>query len=277
MWWCLNIGAFFCIVAAVPALPWRYSKVDTNVGNRFVMERYYNMMGCTNNMGKTEGWFAMRKKLQRKTEEFGRPSPITAIMGTVTQSMGTGGAAMGCAMWQKCKEHVNQRFMSYTTMAYTSLACMIFMALGSLMAVGTGVFLGMEQASAGKKKKKKKDDECMEPSTKTMTLGVFSFMFTAGGVGAYTCVSGNMLKDFQTTAYYPYAGAHAGPFCGGFGAFLIWIGLCVAINRVYQCCGKKKEAEGADGEMGGGGGYGYPPPGGGYGGPPPGAYGQQGW
>jgi len=247
MWYCLNIGAFFTIVGAVPVIPWRYSKVDTNVGNRFVMERYYTLTGCSNNLGKSQGWFTLRKKLQRKTEEFGRPSPITAILGTVTQGMGTGGAAVGCAMWQKCKDHVNSRFMEYTTVAYTGLTSIIFMILGSILSIASGVFLGFEQASSGKKKKKK-GDECMEPVSKTMTLAVFGFMFSSGGVAAFVVVLGGTLKTFQETAYYPFAGSHVGPFMSGFGSFLIFIGMCIATNRSFQCCGKKKEDDHGEGE-----------------------------
>merc|ERR1712046_545209 len=103
------------IAVAIPAMPWRYNRVDTNCGNRFVMERYYYLTGLTNNLGKTEGWMSIRRKIQRKTEEFGRPSPLVAIAGTVSQSIGFGGAATGCPMWMVCKEHTSARFTNYTT------------------------------------------------------------------------------------------------------------------------------------------------------------------
>merc|ERR1740138_38636 len=106
-------GAIFCFLAAIPFVPWRYARVDTNVGDRFVMERRYTLMGLSNNFGKSEGWLSMSKKMQRKVEEFGRPSPLTAIIGTVTTMIGVGGAAMGCATWTICKEHINVRYLSY--------------------------------------------------------------------------------------------------------------------------------------------------------------------
>lgn len=284
------------IISCIPsALPWRYSRVDTNCGNRFVMEKYYYLTGATNNIGKTEGWFAMRKKFQRKTEEFGRPSPLVALMGTVTSGLGAGGAAMGCAMWMICKEHTSQRFMQYSSVAYTGIACMIGCLFAVFTAVASVVMLGFEQdASTKKKKKKKHDDECMTPSMKTMSCAVASFLFSSGSCTAFVCVLGNVLKDFKRTAYYPFAGSHAAPFVGGFGAFLLFISMSIAINRVYQCCGKKKEEEGQDGGYGEGygappGAYGAPPgaygaygppPGGGYGGPPQGGGGyppQQQW
>lgn len=284
MWWCAVFGAVMTLISAIPsALPWRYARVDTNCGNRFVMERYYYMTGATNNIGKTEGWLNMRKKFQRKTEEFGRPSPLVALMGAVTSGIGAGGAAMGCAMWVVCKEHVSQRYMNYSSVAYTGMACMVGCFLSVLTAVASIVMLGFEQDAEGKKKKKKKkhDDDCMEPATKTMTCAISSFLFSSGSCTAFVCVLGNTLKDFKRTAYYPFAGSHAAPFVGGFGAFLLFISMLVAINRVFHCCGKKKtDDEFGEGEGYGGGGYGAPP--GAYGAPPgaygapPGAYGAYG-
>merc|ERR1719265_3101578 len=113
------------------------------------MERYYTLMGATNNLGKSEGWLTLRKKFQRKTEEFGRPSPVAALLGTAAQGLGAGGAAMGCMMWQVCKEHVNARFMSYSTLAYTGVVCVILFLLGALLAVATSIWLGFEQADYG--------------------------------------------------------------------------------------------------------------------------------
>lgn len=271
MWYCLVIGAFFSVVTIIPVLPWRYARVDTNVGNRFVMERYYNLMGCSNNLGKNEGWMALRKKMQRKVEEFGRPSPLSALIGTATQSLGAGGAAAGCMSWQACKEHVGARFLGYSTVAYAGIACMIMFFFGACMALASTVYLGFEQAAVGKKKKKKKGDECMEPATKTMALAWAGFMFTAGATATFTQLLGGTLKDFQSTAYYPFAGSHAAPFVGGAAGFLMWVACCVATNRAYHCCDKKKPEEG-EGE---GYGEGYPP--GPYGAPgpygPPGPYG----
>merc|ERR1719284_1350640 len=96
------------------------------------MERYYYMTGATNNLGKTEGWMSLRRKLQRKSEEFGKPSPLVAIVGTVTQVVGAGGAAMGCPMWLVCKEHVSTRFTQYTTVAYCSIAFMVCCVLSAI-------------------------------------------------------------------------------------------------------------------------------------------------
>jgi hypothetical protein len=267
MKWCSILGALLVVVAAVPALPWRYAKVDTNMGNRFVMERYYYMTGATNNLGKTEGWMSLKRKLQRKSEEFGKPSPLTAILGTVTSAVGVGGAAAGCPMWMVCKEHLNIRYTQFTTVAYASIAFLILDVLGAFAAAATVVYLGFQRdgEKKEKKKKKKKDDECMEPASKTMTAAVVAFLFAFTSTAGFVILTGNTLNTFKESAYYPYAGAHAAPFVAGFGCFLLFISACTASNRVFKCCGhKKEEADGGEGE------YGAPP--GAYG-APPGAYG----
>merc|ERR1719326_1126508 len=81
------------------------------------MDRWYTLFGATNQFGKTVNWFTLKKKVQSKSEEFGRPSPVNALVGTVTSSLGAGGAASGCAIWQACKEHVAARYATYSNVA----------------------------------------------------------------------------------------------------------------------------------------------------------------
>mmetsp|Transcript_18809 Transcript_18809/g.29648 ORF Transcript_18809/g.29648 Transcript_18809/m.29648 type:complete len:301 (-) Transcript_18809:122-1024(-) len=271
-------GALMCFGSAIPFIPWRYARVDTNVGDRFVMERRYTLMGLSNNFGKQEGWLSMSKKIQRKVEEFGRPSPLTAILGTVTQMGGVGGAAIGCAMWTICKEHINVRYLQYYNTGGCGIAAMAMLVLGAMAAGGTVLMMNFEEDD-GKKKKKKKKDEGFAPSTKTMIASIIGFLFPACAVTMFICLTGSTLNTFKETAYYPYAGAHVGGFVGGLGAFINWVVMMICINRVCPFCGKKKVNDSDDemqqpmmGEYGGGP-PGYGPPPGAYGGPPPGAYG----
>jgi hypothetical protein len=271
---CIFYGAIFAAIlsfgAAVPFVPWRYARVDTNMGDRFVMERRYTLMGLSNNFGKQEGWLSMSKKIQRKVEEFGRPSPLTAILGTVTTLGGVGGAAIGCAMWTICKEHINARYLQYYTCGSCGLAAIGMLVVGAMASGGTVLLMGFEAGDSKKKKKKKKDS--FEPATKTMISSIFAFFFPAAAVAMFVCITGSTLTNFKNTAYYPYAGAHVGGFVGGMAAFINWIVMMICMNRVFHFCGKKKSHDSDDemhqpmmGEYGA-----YPPPGG-Y--PPPGAYG----
>merc|ERR1719487_1744034 len=125
---------------------------------------------------------------------------------------------------------------------------MLMLILSAIMSIATVIYLGFDQEAAGKKKKKKKQEECAEPVTKTMLWAVHAFLFSSTAITLYVVMLGNSLKGFQTTAYYPFAGSHAAPFVGGFGAFLMFIGQAIACNRAFQCCGKKKEEDGMDGE-----------------------------
>merc|ERR1719231_2184459 len=105
-----------------------------------------------------------------------------------------------------------------------------------------------------------------------MTAAIFAFIFAFTSTAGFVIITGNTLNTFKESAYYPYAGAHGGGFVAGFGTFLLFISACTATNRVYKCCGHKKDEP----EGGGEGEWGAPP--GAYGGaygayPPPGAYG----
>merc|ERR1719231_1244035 len=114
-----------------------------------------------------------------------------------------------------------------------------------------------------------------------MTAAIFAFIFAFTSTAGFVIITGNALTTFKESAYYPYAGAHGGGFVAGFGTFLLFISACTATNRVYKCCGHKKDEPegGGEGEWGAqgayGGAYGAPP--GAYGAyPPPGAYGAPG-
>jgi len=264
-------GGILTLISVVPAVPWRYSRADTNVGNRFVMDRTYSMMGFSDNLGKRVSWFKMAKKFKRKSEEFGRPSPISALLGTASQALGTGGAAMGCSVWDACKQHVNQRYMSYTSMAWVGIISMIMLIFGAVSAAVTCLMLNFEADAGTKKKKKKKEEECMNAGQKTMLAANVSFMLVFIATSMFVCMSGSMLKEFQQTAYYPYAGAYAGAFVASGGAFFLFIGAMTATNRSVQCCSRRKPDEENEALMYGGAGA-YAPPPGAYG-APPGAYG----
>lgn len=267
------------LVSAVPMVPWRYARVDTNVGNRFCVDRMYTLFGAGDQFSKRVSWFSLKKKMQRKSEEFGRPSPLSALLGTVTGVLGAGGAAMGCGTWQACKDHVAARALQYNTIAIGGLASFLLLLLGCIMSVGVVILMSMEDG--GKKKKKKKGDE-LSPQAKTMIAATCAFLFPCAGVTCFLFLLDVALKDFKDTAYYPYAASHAGPYIGGFGCFVNWVVMVVSINRVTPFFGKKKK-DGDDEEFGEGApmAYGQPPPyaaggypGGAYG---QGAYGQGGW
>lgn len=281
MWYGAIFGGISLLGSAIPAVPWRYARVDTNVGNRFCVDRSYTLFGAGDQFGKRVGWFSIHKKMKRKAEEFGRPSPLTALLGTVTGVLGAGGAALGCGTWQICKDHVNARALAYNTVAISGLASFILLLLGCFAGVATTLCMTMEDGD--KKKKKKKKSDSLSPKGRTMTAAIFAFILPCAGVLTFLFSLDVALKDLKNTAYYPYAASHAGAYVGGVGCFINWIVMMIAINRVTPLFGKKKsddddEEEGAAmyGEAPGGypGGYGAPP--GAYG-DPYGGYGKGGY
>lgn len=269
-------GALCILIAAIPAVPWRYSRTDTNVGNRFCVDRAYTLFGAGDQFGKRVSWFSLKKKMQRKSEEMGRPSPLSALIGTVTSMVGAGGAAMGCGSWQQCKDHVAKRVTQYGSVSYGGLACFLLLLFGVFANVGTCIMQNME---GGKKKKKKKSDE-MSPQAKTLIASTFAFMLPTAGTTAFIFVLDMALKDFKGTAYYPYAASHAGAYIAGIGCFVNFIVMIICSHRVTPFFGGKKknddedeQAEAMQGAYGAPGAPGAYPPGaypGAYG---PGAYG----
>lgn len=267
------------LVSAVPAVPWRYARTDTNVGNRFCVDRSYTLFGAGDQFGKRVGWFSLKKKMQRKSEEFGRPSPVSALIGTIAGALGAGGAATGCGSWQACKDHVAARTLAYSSIAAAGLAAFLLLLFGAFANVGTCLMQNME---GGKKKKKKKDDG-LTPEGKTMVASIFAFMFPTAGTCAFLFALDFKLKEFKDTAYYPYAASHAGPYMAGLGCFINFCVMIICINRVTPFFGKKNKDDDEDagagmaqqGQYGAYGGYGeYPGAPGPYG--PPGAYGAYG-
>jgi len=272
-WWLSIIAAVCYFACIVPVVPWRFAKVDTNMGNRFVMDRQYRLFSATDQFGKGIGWMTLKTKFKRKTDEFGRPSPLTALIGTASAMLGVGGAAMGCSTWQQCKDHVRSRYMGYNTVAITGIASAVMILIGLMCTIGALVLMGFEEGASKKKKKKKDDEDCCTPKGRTMTCCVVGWFLAMSGVNAFVFVLDMTLKNFKETAYYPYAMSYPGAFIGWAGCFCQFISVIIAMWRA-EVFGKKKEEE-KDDMMGG-----YPPPGG-YGGPnpyapgpgPPGQYG----
>lgn len=244
----LVAGALLNIIAAVPALPWRMSYTDTNLGSRFVMERYYDMFGTTTHIGNSISWFSLKVKMDRKLREFGGATVTSALIGVAKSETGASGASVGCANWQQCKDHLKLRVQWYGTLAWVGTFMILAMLGGSLLAIVAAVNVSMEAHRKGKKKKTKKKrgdfDECMEPEAKNFTLTFISFIFTCGPATAYVNVLGATLKKFQETAYYPYAGLSSGAYVAFGGQALIFVGMLFSLCRMYGCCG----AGGNDGE-----------------------------
>lgn len=253
--------------SAIPVFPWRYARTDTNVGNRFVVDRYYNLFSASNQFTTSTNWFTLKTKMQRKSEDLGRASPLNALVGTVSTGLGAGGAAMGCAAWQACKEHVAQRYRSYTNIAYCGIISAVLILVGIIASVGVLVMKNFES----QKHKKKKHPDQWSPQVKTMFAGILSFACPFVGTAAFTYILDSALKDFKNTAYYPYAASYVAPYIGGLGCAMNFVVMMLCINRVTPLAelfkgGPTQEDDAMMTQGAPSGAYGnYPPPPGAYG------------
>lgn len=283
MWYIVVFCGLLFLGSIVPVVPWRYAKMDAAMGNRFVMQRYYSLLGPTDAFGARTGWLTLGRKIQRKVEEFCRPNPMNMLMGTVTTMMGAGGAAMGCVSWEQCKTHIKSRYYQYQSVGIMGIVSMVMILGSALLCVGIIMCWNFEPDDDGKEKKKKKKKSdggiCdLSPKGKTMTCAIVSWFFSLCGTLGFVVMSDMMFQEFKRTAHYPYAASHAGAYMAGFACFIMFWVMLFFINRVTPFC-KKKEDDGEGEAMAAGyeqygGAPGNPyAAGGGYGGAPPGAYG----
>lgn len=248
-WWLLVLAALLILVPALPVVPWRMSRMDTNLGNRFVMDRWYTLFGATDQFGKEVNWFALKHKIQKKSEEFGKPSPVSSLVGTVGQGLGTGGAAIGCSGWQACKDHVAQRYSIYSSVAIAAVCSFCCLLLSSFCSFGTIVYIHWEESEKmDKKKKKKKRQEEEEawfcPAGRTRNCCIAATLLALLGVVGFHYMLDRSLKELKQTAYYPYAGAHVAPYVGGVGCAILAFCTLLSIHRVTPLCGRKGEDDG---------------------------------
>lgn len=280
MWYLVLFCSILFLLCLVPSVPWRKANMDPAMGNRFVMERYYSLMGATDAFGSRIQWLSLSKKIQRKVEEFSRPNPLNMLVGTVATMAGAGGAATGCSSWEQCKNHIRYRYTQYQTIGIVAIMSMISLLFAALGCVGVLILYSFEDNASTKKKKKKKkeDNPCdLSPKGKTALAAGLSCFFSFSGTMSFVVVTDISLHAFKNSAHYPYASSHFAPYAGCFGAFLMFFVSIFLLNRVkpFSCCGGKQEEEEGEGNQ-----YGMPPAMGSYGGPggPPGGYaGGSGW
>lgn len=207
------------------------------LGMRFSMDRKYSLLHIGNQYGQGTSWLKMRKDVCYQMEQFARQDPLKMLMGTAGGMMGTGGALVGCANWQGCKDHTSQRCQHYGVMGIAGILC-VLLQLGS--AVCAFVTPNMIKKEAAVKKKKKKFELA---KYYTMLTGIGAFVPGFFSVVSWVVLSDMTFKDLAMRASYPYPASFAGAYMAGVGAFALFVGMFQAINRLYPVCGKKEEKE----------------------------------
>jgi len=253
MWYLSLFCSLLFLVSLVPSVPWRYAQLDAAMGNRFSMQRYYSLMGATDSFGSRIQWLSLSKKIQRKVEEFTRPSPLNILVGTVSTLAGAGGAAAGCSTWEQCKNHIKFRYNSYYQIGIVSIMSMILILFAAGGCIGVLILYSFEDNAPTKKKKKKKKEEnpCdLSPKGKTTLAAMLSCGCSFIGTVSFVVLTDVSLQNFKNTAHYPYASSHVGAYAAGVGTFIMFFISIYLLNRVKQfsCCGPKKAEEEDEGQ-----------------------------
>lgn len=219
-------GACVAMGSCLPNVYWRLNRMDPQITILFPAERHVSLFTITDKTGGKVSWSALYTNVCLKYTQFQQSQlSITGIISSVVAKY-TGGAALGCAHWQMCKEHVGVRCMQYRS--FYCVSC------GAGAAIGTGGLFGFaalvlkyQEKKAGKKEKKIKE---ARRHTMISTILAFFFVFLPGA--AWVFLSNKMLQMFKYNAYYPY------PDCKGPGFFLaIWAAVSMflaMLGAIYR-------------------------------------------
>jgi len=254
MWYSVIACGLIFLGALAPVVPWRYAQMDASMGNRFIVQRSYSLIGPTDSYGARVGWLTLAHKMRQKVEELYRPSPTNALLGTVASLTGAGGASIGCVTWEQCKAHVKTRYYQYWNIGVVSCCSMGGLLISALACMGTILHYHAEDSEKdAKKKKKKKSDEgpcdflwnftTMQKGTIcAITACVCSFLSTV----AFCRMTDAMLHEFRRTAAYPFASAHVGAYAAGLACLVMLANSLFLWNRWSPFFPEKEEQEAED-------------------------------
>ncbi|CAK0847323.1 unnamed protein product [Prorocentrum cordatum] len=233
------VAGGLCILATVaPHLPWRYAVAQSCMTQRFAFDRSYSLLHIGDNLGRGMSWFKLKKDVCHEMLGFNGFDPKVAIMKTMAQEMGTGGALVGCVAWPACTQVVSQRCSAYTVMASVGVICALLQLVSASAAFAFPVMLTKE-AKFLKKNKPKLD----AAKTQTMICGVVAFVTGFLSWITWTVLSDMTFKDLASKSAYPYPSASVGIYLAGFAIFLFCIAFFQCLNRVYYFVGGKPSDE----------------------------------
>lgn len=205
-------GACFAMSAALPNVYWRLNRMDPQITILFPAERHVSLFTITDSTGGKVSWSALYTNVCLKYTQFAQSQlSITGIISSVAAKY-TGGAVLGCAHWQMCKEHVGIRCLQYRSFYCVSCGAGAAIGVGGLFGFST-LILKYQEKKAGKKEAKLK-----KARRHTMVSSIFAFLCVLLPGAAWVFMSNTMLKLFKTNSYYPY------PDCKGPGFYLAIVG-----------------------------------------------------
>lgn len=238
MWYCALIGGVLALISVVPVIPWRYAKPDLNCGARFMMDRRYSLLTVGDRFGGLGTWMTLRKVVCTKTIDFNKPSIANMGIQALAGPIGMGNAMVGCESWPNCKKHVAERCVRYTTMATTSICCMI----GMLFGAGAGIsvlILHNNEKSAGKAPEKQ-----LQAKAKTAFTCVCGAVAVSVSTFGWMAMTDLMFNSFKLTSYYPFPMLFVGWYIALLACiFLVAASICATL-RVKNPMEKKAKGDG---------------------------------
>lgn len=219
-------GACVSMGACLPNVYWRLNRMDPQITILFPAERHVSLFTITDSTGGKVSWSALYTNVCLKYTQFAQSQlSITGIISSVAAKY-TGGAVLGCAHWQMCKEHVGVRCMQYRSFFCVSAGAGAAIGCGGLFGFAS-LILKYQEKKAGKKEKK-----LHEARRHTMISAILAFLcvFLPGAVWVF--MSNKMFKLFKINCYYPYPDLKGvGFFLALWGAFSLMLAMCGAIYR----------------------------------------------
>jgi hypothetical protein len=265
--WGMLLSGLVMIGASCPAVHTHYAWIShygQAFGQRFVVDRRFSMFGATNQMTQWTSWFKYKTLVCRRAEEYLRPNAAQvalSVAGQLWASQGDkvmglipgmpegakhatpGGAILGCAAWDLCKNHALDRCYQYTTLAYGGLSFFSLIVIGSI----SGLVATILQVKDQNIKKKKKRERAQ---SNTACAGVIAFLCTCLGFGGWLGLFYMTMVSLNGTSWYPIPNPSFGIFMGSPALFIQLIAAICGFTRqnlMKKEDDKKDDEDWADG------------------------------
>jgi len=245
--WAFAFSFVFLLASIVPILPWCMSSQQLAFHGRFPMPRYMSLTSMTDSYNAWKPFFYWKRELCLIMKMYVTPDLVGSVIGATGMAFaGSTGyspaVAMGCAMWNICKDHVVVRCSAYTTLLYAGLGCTLFLLASAICSLIVPCMVGGDVAMKNTTKKKREKKEAAMFNTMMMTILAWGLTLLA--ICTFFISKKMAIEMLKTGALYPTPGAYVGTGIVSVALFFQTIGVCCGVCRLY----------------GVGGGVGEPPP-----------------
>lgn len=261
--WGMLLSGLLLIAACCPAVQMHYAWIShygQSFGQRFIVDRRFSMFGATNHLTQWMSWFKYKTLVCRRAEEYLRPNAMQVTVNIAAQLFASegdkltslipglpegtkhaqpGGAIMGCAIWDLCKNHALERCYEYTTLAYGGMAFFSLVVIGAI----TGMVATVLQVKDGNVKKKKKKERAQ---SNTACAGCIGFLCSFLGYGGWQGLFYMTMTRLNGTSWYPLPNPSIGVFIGCPALFIMFIAMVCGLTRQMPNEDQKKNEDGGE-------------------------------